>query len=325
MILGDLQYIIGAVARKDLEPALCHLTIRGGRATAFGGRLAMSSPIACDLDVRPHARSLVKAVQACDNEAITLAMTAGGRLTVRAGKFRAHVDCLPQDAPVYEIAPAGEYFDVTDDFLDSITTLAPFMSVDASRQWAQGLKIGHHSTYATNNIILAQRWHGAQFPAEVIIPADAVNELIRVKEKPLGVQFNDSSMTFFFANKRWLCTSLLSGDQGGWGNVDRVFDANTDASALEPVPQGFYAALDTLKPFLNDRGLIYMLGDRLATAPEDGEGAALDCPVAQGPIFHAAQLRSLEKVATKVNFAMYPKPCYFVGEKLRGVILGLRA
>ena len=321
--LKALQFVIGAVAKKDYEPSLCHLEIKGGRAVAYGGHIAMSTPVACPFDVRPHAKSLVKAVQACSNNDIGLNMTAGGKLTVKANKFRAHIECLSSEVEFVQPAPAGEFFEVTSDFLTSLTTLAPFMSIDASRPWAQGLKIGQHSTYVTNNIILAQRWHGANFPREVIIPADAVHELIRIREEPLGIQFNEHSLTFYFEDKRWLLTHLIAED-GGWGVADKIFDHNTAPDGLEEIDDEIYEAIDILKPFLEDRGLIYFKGDRLATSPNDEEGASLDTPVADGPIFHAEQFRSLKKIAKKINLSTYPKPCYFTGEMLRGVIVGVR-
>lgn len=326
--LKDLQFVIGAVAKKDYEPSLCHLEIKNRRAVAYGGHIAMSTPVACPFDVRPHAKSLVKAVQACGNNDIKLNMTAGGRLTVMSGKFRSHIECFPTEEEMHQPAPSGQYFELDEEFLKSITILAPFMSIDASRPWAQGLKIGHNSIYVTNNIILAQRWHGAKFPSEVIVPSDAIHELIRINEPPIGLQFNEHSITFFFegdgpGKRRWLLSHLIAVD-GGWGNADKIFEHNFAPEGLEEIDDDLYAAIDVLKPFFDSRGLVYLLGDRVATAATEGEGTSLDTAVPNGPIFHAMQLRALEKIATKINFSAYPKPCYFTGDKLRGVIVGVR-
>lgn len=323
MKLDALRFVIGAVARKDYEESLCHLEIRNGRAIAYGGRIAMSTPIECPFDTMPHARSLVKAVQACSSDDIKLTMTPAGRLSVKSGKFKAFVNCLPPDTEMVRITPTGQYFDVSDEFMASIVALAPFMSIDASRPWAQGLRLGQFSTYATNNIILVQRWHGANFPVEVVIPADAVHELIRVGEKPVGVQVSEQTLTFYFPDKRWLCTHLIASDTG-WDRTDAIFERNTNTDGITDVPEGLYEALDTLKPFLGDRGYVYLKGDHVATHAADGEGATVDIPVANGPIFHAMQLRALEKIATRINFTAYPRPVYFTGEKLRGVIVGIR-
>src|SRR5690606_27353728 len=121
----------------------------------------------------------------------------------------------------------------------------------------------------------------------------------------------------------WLCTHLVAQD-GGWGRADEIFEKHANVDGLAPIPDALYEALDTIKPFLDERGLVYLLGDRVATHATGEDGAAVGIPIANGPIFHAAQLRSLEKIATQINFAAYPQPCYFVGKKLRGVIVGVR-
>lgn len=323
MKLDALRFVTGAIARKDYDESLSHIKIQGGVAVAYGGRLAMSTPIACPFDVMPHARSLVTAVQACKDE-ISISMTPAGRLSVKAGKFKAFINCLPPEHEMVQLRPSGQFFELKDDtLLDSIKALAPFMSIDASRPWAQGMRIGHKSTFATNNIILVQRWHGSNFPVEVVIPADAVQELLRVGERPVGVQVSQQSLTFYFPDKRWLCTHLIASDQG-WDKVDAIFERNTNTDGLEDVPNELYEAIDTLKPFLDERGYIYLRGDHVATHATEGEGAQIETPVASGPIFHAAQLRALEKIATRINFSAYPKPVYFTGDKLRGVIVGIR-
>lgn len=325
MLIDPLKFVIGAVAKKDLDENLCHLEIKDGRVMAYGGRIAMSSPVhEVKFNVRPHARSLVKAVQACsDLEMLHLHMTEGGRLAIKSGTFRAYVNCLSQEKEIVMLSPQGEYFDVTDEFIKSILILEPFMSIDASRPWAQGMRIGRHTTSVTNNIILAQRWHGADFPMDCIIPADAVHELIRIDEEIVGVQFNEHTLTFYFKNKRWLCTHLIAQD-GGWGNADAIFDKNTVTDGLQPLGSEFYEAIDKLKGLLGERGLIYLKGDYIATSPNDEEGAAVETPIPNGPIFHAAQIRSLRQIATLVNLSTYPRPCYFIGPKLRGIIVGVR-
>lgn len=325
MLKDPLQFVIGAVAKKDLDENLCHLEIRDGRIIAYGGRISMSSPVhEVRFNVRPHARSLVKAVQACSvEEMLHMHVTETGRLALKSGTFKAYINCLPQDKEMPMLLPQGDYYEVTDEFIKSIVILEPFMSIDASRPWAQGLRIGRYTTAATNNIILAQRWHGAEFPMDCIIPADAVHELIRIDEIPRGVQMNEHCLTFYFENKRWLCTHLIAQD-GGWGDADKIFDKHTNPDGLQPLGSEFYEAIDKLKGLLGERGLIYLKGDYIATSPNDEEGASVETPIPNGPIFHAAQIRSLRQIATMVNLSTYPRPCYFIGPKLRGIIVGVR-
>lgn len=332
--LPPLHFVIGAVAKKDLEPSFCHLEIVNGEAIAYGGRISMKTPIGCSFNVRPHARALMKAVQTCTvEEVINLHMTAGGRLAVTQGKFKAYVDCVPQDTEMPQLRPQGQFFEVNDRFIDAILRLAPFMSIDASRPWAQGLKIGHNSIFVTNNIILAEQFHGSNFPIECIIPADVVHELVRTGEHPVGIQFNEHTLTFYFKNRRWLCTHLVAQD-GGWGKAERIFELNTNETGMTILGSEVYEAMDKLKGMLGERGLVYLKGDRICTSPNDEEGASLEVPVANGPIFHAEQLRKLRLLGSggtgdvrgeiRINLTTWPKPCYFLAPRTRGIIIGVR-
>lgn len=323
-MLSDLKFIVRAVARKDFAEELCHLVIKDNKAYAYDGLLSMSTTIGVSLHVRPHAKTLVKAIEACDDEAaIALHVTPAGKLAVKSGKFKAFVNCLDNNAPFTQPLPQGEDVAITDELLDSIKELAPFMAIDASRPWAMGLRIVGNSTYATNNIILVERYHGSAFPKEVILPADCVKELININEKPVRVQVSDESITFWFSEDRWLRSQLIVGQ---WPeNMGEVFDRAMQGHDAQPLPEDFFTALDTLKPFLDDRGRIFIYPDRVATSNEEGTGASVEVQMRDGEqIFHRDQLRLLEGICTKIDLTMYPAPCAWFGNKLRGVLLGLR-
>lgn len=320
MLLQPLKYLQGAVARKDYVEQLCHVLIKDGVAIAYDGLLSMSTPIDVDLHVKPHARTLMKAVAACDDaKAIDLSMTAGGRLTVKCGKFRAHVDCLPYESDLAQPLPQGVDVQVAATLLDSFKTLAPLMSVDASRPWAQGLRISGNSTYATNNIILAEYWHGSNFPYNIILPADAIRELIRIGENPVGCKVTETSASFFFSGNRWLRTQLVVGQ---WPD-EQIAALLARGGNLQPIHPELFDSLETLKPFANEAGDVHLFPDRVATSLTDGEGAQveLDYPCGKGS-YHLGQLLSLRSIASKIDFSTHPKPCYFQGAKLRGVIIG---
>lgn len=315
-----LKFVIGAVARKDYVEGLCHVEIKDHRAIAFDGLLSMSTPIDVGLDVRPHARSMLKAVQTCkDNTAISLHVTPANKLAIRAGNFRAFVDCLPGDADMQQPVPEGTDFAVTPELLDSIKALAPLMSIDASRPWARGLLICGNSTFATNNIILAQYWHGSNFPGEVIIPADAVAELIRIGEAPLHAQITERSASFHFEGDRWLRTQLV---EGQWPH-ERIAALLDQGGNPCDVPQEFFDELARLKPFVDDGMGVRLFPDRMTTTAEDDTGAKIefDLPGAAGH-FNIHQLLALEGIAKKIDFSTHPKPCYWQGGKLRGAIIG---
>ena len=316
-----LKFVIGAVARKDFVEALCHVEITGDRAIAFDGMLSMSTPIDIGLSVRPHARSFLKAIQGCkDDTAIALHVTPAGRLSIKSGNFRVLVDALPMDQPMDQPLPEGEMIPLPSALLDSIKTLAPLMSVDASRSWARGLLLCGNSTFATNNIVLAEYWHGANFPREVIIPADAITELIRIGQAPTHAQMTDNSVTFHFEGDRWLRTQLVDGT---WPReqISAMLDQGGDTI---DVPQEYFTEIARLKAFVDvDQG-IRLFPDHVTTsANEDDRGARVefDLPGAAGH-FNIQQFLSLEGIAKKIDFSKHPRPCYWQGGMARGVIIG---
>lgn len=322
-IADDLKFIVGAVARKDYAEELCHLLIKDGRVIAYDGLLSMSSSIDISLHVKPNAKMFIEAIRAApEDETFALSTTKAGRLSFKAGKFKAFIDCLDNEKEMTQPLPEGDDVEITDALFDSILAVSPFMSIDASRPWAMGVMIKGDSTWATNNIIFVERWHGSKFGHEIILPAPAVNELIRIGKRPTRVQITDSSATFWFGENRWLRTALIDGK---WPEtIDRVFEPKPD---LEPLNAEFFEALKTIKGFISkERRCVHLLPNRLATTNEDSLGASvdIDLPRGAGQIFNHEMLSLLEGVASRIDFTQFPNPCQFFGDKLRGVILGMR-
>ncbi len=319
-MLSDLKFIIGAVARKDIIESLCHLTIKDGRAVAFDGLLSMSTPIDIKLTIRPHAKTFMHAIKACSDDApISLHVTPAGRLSVRCGKFRAFVKCIDESATALP-EPEGAEVPLPPGFLASLKALQPVMGTDASRPWAMGLLIGKNSAYATNNVILAESWHGAGLPCDAVLPADCVNELLRIGDAPVKAMVTPNSMAFIYESGRWLRTTLINND---WpAEFGRILDI---ARAENDVPADFFDALTTLKNFGDLQNRVFVFADRVSTSPVDGDGASVDMASdADGACFQLEMLVKLSTIAKKISFAPYPKPCPFQGAGLRGVILGQR-
>ncbi len=317
-MLDALNFVKGAVAKKDYVPELTHFQIKDGRVTGFNGQMTLSSPIDLDIEANPKALPFVKAVNACKSQ-IALHITGAGRLAIRSGKFRRYVDCLPDDGLMTFHEPEGEDMEVGDKFLVALKASSPFQGQDASRPWAHGVMFRGQSAYATNNICMMEYWHGCQFPVPINIPKNAVAELLRIKQQPTRVQMTTSSVTFHFEGERWLRTLLLADN---WPDVTPIL-----ASGAQPknIPEGFFDVLDELKPFLEDGGRVYFEDGMISTAEHEETGTIIDIDgINEGPCFHHSQLCILNGIADKIDFTTYPKPCKFTGENVRGVILGMR-
>jgi DNA polymerase III sliding clamp (beta) subunit (PCNA family) len=323
-MLDALRFVVPAIAKKDYLPELAHYRIRDGRITAFNGMFSLSSPIGIDIDVQPKASSFFAAVKACP-ELISLHVTATKRLAIKSGKFKAYIECL--DTVVqHEVAPEGTLIDLGPNFMEGIKSIAPLMGVDASRFWAMGIKLQKESMFATNNVTLVEYWHGHDIPIDVVIPSQAINELLRIGEPPAKVQVTENSISFWFENDRWLRTQLL--DTEGWP-TDRMQELiNNSKNELVVLDDSFREALSVLKPFMDEHSSIYITSKGLSTTKEEETGAKveLDLNSIEGMhCYNHTNLSLLLETADRIDWSSYPKPCYFrKGDRQRGVIIGKR-
>jgi len=322
-IKDSLSFVVGAVARKEYEPELCHLLIKDQKVVAYDGLLSMSSPIPIDLHVKPHAKDMMLAVKTCEGmkEPIKMHMTKAGRLSLSAGKFSVRVTCLDNEKDMTRPMPSGQFVEVSEELFNTIKILAPFMSDDASRPWSQGILISANSCLVTNNVILVERWHGSNFPIELIIPAPAINELLRIGEPPIRMQVCDNSATFYYSDDRYLMTQLM---EGKWP-TEQVQKRLSQPASPVAIPEGFFEALETLRPFVDEVSKHVLLEpDKIATHMTEESGAEVKFATGEGTqIFTLPYLQLLEGVATKIDFQQWPEPCLFYGPKLRGVIIGV--
>jgi DNA polymerase III sliding clamp (beta) subunit (PCNA family) len=315
-VLKALKFVQGAVAKKDWEPALTHFRINNGRVIGYNGTIALSSPIDLDITASPKAIPFVKAIERCSSDTTVVHMTPGGKISLRSGKFKANIDCSDDSELLDSIQPEGEPGEFPN-VVKALKVLEPFISVDASRKWSNGILLRDYSAYATNNIIVVEYWLGEQMP-DINIPDTAVRELIRIGEEPIGITMSENNITFHFSGDRWLRSSLLNTE---WPPVSHILDLT---GTYKPIPPEFFPALDVLAPFVDDAGRVYLREGSLTTSRNDGEGASIEVPgVEDNACFNYKMLKLLEGAVETIDFSLQPKPCPFRGERLRGVILGM--
>lgn len=320
-MLKELQFVKGAVAKKNFDPTLTHFLIRNRRVWGFNGIIGLSSPIECDLDIAPQGLTFLKALNAC-TETVSFALTPSGKLAIASGKFKTLVDCVPPEEHK-ALPPEGSFVELNGTMLKALRVLEPFMGFDASRAWACGILFRGAAAYATNNIVFMQYWLGADFPLEVNIPSQAVRELLRINEEPLGLQVCEDRLTFYYSGHRWLMTKLSALDWPG-ASLDAIFKL-TESASYQPVTDDMMHALEIVAPFADDMGRVYFDGKAASTSLEPTEATvySFDGAPSKG-LYNVHQLLNLNGVATHAAFEAYPTPASFKGDSLRGVISGLR-
>jgi hypothetical protein len=320
MIIDALKFVQGSVAKKDFVNELTHFKIENGRVSGFNGIIALSSPIAFDINCTPKADKLIKAIGNC-NDTVQLSMTPGGKLTVKSGSFKVHIESIDGETP--HVYPEGAIVQFNGEaFYEGLKRVAPFIGEDAARKWAQGVLVRDKSMYATNNVCLVQYWLGIDFPHVVNIPQPAVKEMLRIKESPLYAQVAENSITFHYSGERWLRTQLYSLTE--WPDLARLLNA---PSSPTPIPETFFEGLDTIAPFVDGLGSVFINGGKVFTHNDESEGASFEVPglVNEG-YFNIKYLKLLNGLANRVDWTTYPRPCAFASEDnfLRGVIIGMK-
>lgn len=317
-IIDSLKFVRGAVSTKDLVPEMKHFAIQDGTVRAFNGVIAISCPIDFDVTCMPKAAPLVAAIGHCE-DVVSLGLTAGGRLRIQSGKFKAFIDCIEDPTEVHG-RPTGDMVDIDGEvLLQAFRVLKPFIGSDASRPWVNGILLRGQSAFATNNVCLAEYWLGVDLPCTINIPQKAVDELLRVKAVPVRAQLCHHSVTFHYADGRWIRSQLY---ETNWPDLQKVLDRPSEP---QPVPPGLFEGLSVIKPFVEKQGLVYFKDGALRTHQEDGLGAVYEVAGLHGEgVYHIGMLSLLDGAATAVDFTLYPQPLTFFGDRLRGAIVGLR-
>ena len=318
-MLEVLKFVKGAVGKKDYVPALTHFQIADGRITGFNGKISLSSPIALDLECCPKAIPFVKAIEACTDTA-QLHLTPSGKLSVRSGRFRAHVDTVEVDV-FPEVLPEGEFVELDGHLLPALRKILDIIGEDASRPWATGILLDGNSAFATNNVILAEHWLGYHFPYRVVLPKSTVKEMIRIGEEPVRMQLTAMSVTFHYEGDKWLRSNLISEQ---WPDVRELLEAHcADPKSLPKVEDTFWEGLETIAPFLDDSFRVYLSEDSVRTSMEEGAHVE-QCGEGLSGIYNHKMLGLLRGLADRIGFAAYPERVSWYGENVRGLIMGMR-
>ena len=321
-MLNALNFVKGAVAQKDLVPVLTHFHIYEGRIQGFNGRLTIDTPCPdlSGMDITVPAVPFLRAVGSCSGEpGIKI---DDNKIIVKSGKFTAKLPLADHATFPKTEDPGGEGQELSGGLLSTLRALRPFVSEDASRLWSLGILFRGGMAYATNNVLLIRG--PLPFPAEnLILPVNAVDELIRIGKDPIKVRIADNSITFEYEDGSWLRSLLISGD---WPPVGEIIDKHMlEGNDWRSVPEGLRDAVDKLAPFCPDEAfpVLYLDEDRVTT--DQGDKSAFvdgfEWEVKSG--FHVKALKPMLQMATLFNPEKYPDPCPFAGGSFDGVILGV--
>jgi DNA polymerase III sliding clamp (beta) subunit (PCNA family) len=314
-MLEELKFVAGAVAKKDSIPYMTHFAIKNETVTSYNGVIALCSPIAFDIDCKPKADLLIKAIGNCKGT-ISLSITEAGRLKVQSGKFKAFIECLNEETP--NIEPEGELLDIDGNLLiKSLGKLYKFISENPNHPWANGVLLANGSAFATNNVCIIEHWLGFALKTPINIPKAAIREIIRIKQHPERIQVCDRSITFHYPNKQWIKSQLL---ETKWPDIAKILNVESDP---KPIDNTIFDGLEVLKPFTDKLGSIHFSEGLITTSTDMTTGSLYEVPsLTVDALYNIEMLGLLKDTAITIDWTK--SPALFFGDSLRGGIIGMR-
>lgn len=305
-----INFVRGAVAKNEAIPILTHIHVYDGRCQASNGRIVIDAPAPklTGFNFTCPVKEFMLAIDNCDGEPDLSAKD--GKLTVKSGKFKASLSMLPEEYPVMSANRAGAA-DIEIKILPVLRLLQPFISTDSNRPWSCGIFFDGNHAYATNNVVMLTT------PCDDIgtinLSSACVDELLRIGEEPVAMLPEENSIIFFYDNGAWLKAMTLSTN---WPDVSAFIPQSIEGIAIT---DEIKRDITRVAAFTDKNDQIHFGSHGISTQNEETIVEDYDFPESW---FKGVHLCNVIRTATEIDFAKYPKPCPFIGENIKGVIIG---
>jgi hypothetical protein len=144
---------------------------------------------------------------------------------------------------------------------------------------------------------------------------------LRVDEPPTHAQLHDRSITFHYTDGRWIRSQLLDGEWP-FEKINAILNAPCNPV---PIPQELFDGIEVLKAMADGSNRIYISDGLLKTHMEELTGGQFEVPgIEFEGCYNLTIFNLLNGKVNKADFTLYPEPCLFFGDRLRGAIIGMR-
>lgn len=313
-----LDVVKGAVDTNNKIPPLRNFLFYEGRIQGCDGVLIIDTPCP-ELDPTLHASVsaafFLGAVEACtDKPELSL---DSEKLTVQCGQFKARIPLSKTtDFPRADLNTEGQLVELTAPLLPLFSKLYKFINT-GSRNWLKGVLFKSGYAWATNNIVLARIPY--ELP-DTLIPIKVIDELLRIGIEPIGVEIGASWVTFFLPDETWLRCQIPVGD---WPDIVNFMPKKQPKNGVDSTALG--AAVAQLLPLslLNDQQVICTNSTGVSTARNGAAFAEVQFKGLPETRWTADIFKTVLDVSQFVDLSTYPNVCYWSGDSIDGVVIGL--
>lgn len=324
-LLASVKAATSIQKGSSLSERQSHCRFYNGFVVATNDVMIVGVPVTgLSIDCCPHSKTLVAAIERCEGE-ITFSLD-GQVLTVKSGRVRVPVPCLPVDAlaDLYPdafqgpAAPAlaqalGTVGQIVDEASDRIICRAVYMTGGV----VEGSRNGHYGI---------QVWHGISPLPTIALPRESALAIAKYPAELVGIGANLGCATFWFSTNAFIRTRLIDIKAP---DFNKVLECKTTKESTA-IGAEFFHAIRTVLPFSKDRAGLpsetVTFADGKVWAGEAHEGNASidypDCPL-MDCAFNGEYLLTIEMLANTVIHDEFERRLYFSNDNVRGVLMGM--
>ena len=306
---------------KSVSLHLTHYLVRDGMIHATDGRITAAAPFPYD--------GGTFAVMGEDFERVIDRMPTRPTLTqgtdhivLKCGRLRGTIQTLIQGSVQIDTPQEGSWEAMPPGFFKALERIRPFVSDNATHYWALCVCLGADRMLATTNVALAAaECEGLQGKGQMM-PCWAVDYLLSRSETLIGIQLHENNCEFLWTDGSWMRTQLI-GEQfpetaskllDNWRQPEH---AVTDAwrAAYRTVADMAEREIEIHADRILGRSGVSVIEHEIASPTPDKHPFSKWDPRYLNPVIDAA---------THWSPALWPSPCYFGGEGIRGIVMGRR-
>lgn len=311
----------GALSSQDVVPQLTYYLVKNGMIHASNGRMSVAAPFPfTGAEFLAPGVELEALVTRLPDLPPTIKLE-DNKLRIRAGRLRGTIETLPASSVNYT-PPPEDWRPVPPDMLESLRAIRPFVSDNAIHFWSLCVSMQADHMLASTNVSLARVECPGLHGDDTLVPCWAIDYVLSRTEQLTHLQINESkTIAFKWEDGSWMKTQLVV---GRFPDVAHNLIAAWQEPAWE-IPSEWRQAYRLVAEMSENLVVIHAAFIKGSQTHATVKHETNPAPVPEGGYsrYNPKFLNAVIDAATHWDPSTWPKPAYFSGPGIRGLIAGM--
>lgn len=316
----EVKWLTDALSEKNIAREMTHYRIGGREIKATDGRITAGHPWPTNEECLVPGSEFEKLLARLPGDP-TLEV-GDNCIILKSGRSRGTINTMPTEEWGFPGVDTNRWENLPEGLTQALRKLRPFVSDNATKQWALGVALDDGWAYATNNVALA----GVPLPSiagvQAILPMWAIEFILDRTDELVEWAWTEQYVGFRWSNGAWMRSQLIN---------DRFHEKAAEmirsVDGMEPpqvITDEFRAVYARVAGLVGTVGGVYIgpqsiKGGFGQATMEDG----VDVETLEGvTAWAAAKLTPVIAAATHWEPATWPKPTPWKGDGICGYIIG---